>query len=369
MDIKNTENLYFIGGIVRDELLGKGSLDIDLTYVGDAIEFAKNLDNAEIIQINPPFGTVKIKLYGKEIDIASTRAEIYEKDGHLPTVTKIGCSLKEDVLRRDFTINAIAKNFKTHEIIDYTGGVDDIKKGIIKVLHNRSFIEDPSRILRALKFSIRFNFELDTNTKKLQDDYLQNINYDMSYKRIKKELIETFNLNSQKAYDNFVDFNIYKLITKNTMIKPQVNIETLINKYKNIINSSNIWLIYVGTIRDIEFLKPTLTKDEMNIIKDFEQAECQQINSDFDIYKTFEHCRPESILLYAILKNKNIAEKYLDILMHIKIKLSGQDIANLNIPPSKEYQDCFDFILKKKIQKNNLTYEQELELAKEFFKL
>ena len=99
MDIINIQdkNLFFIGGVVRDELLGKESFDIDLTYQGNAIEFAKTIDNAEIEQINEPFGTVRIKLNGEEIDIASTRNEIYPKKGHLPEVNSIGCPLKDDI--------------------------------------------------------------------------------------------------------------------------------------------------------------------------------------------------------------------------------------------------------------------------------
>ncbi len=76
--------------------------DIDITYIGNAIEFAKNIPDAEIVQINEPFGTVRIKYNNEEIDIASTRNETYPEKGHLPVVENIGCSLKEDVLRRDF---------------------------------------------------------------------------------------------------------------------------------------------------------------------------------------------------------------------------------------------------------------------------
>ena len=116
------KNLYYIGGVVRDEFLGKESFDIDLTYDGNAIEFAKKIPDSEIIQINEPFGTVKIKIDGNETDIASTRSETYPQKGHLPVVSNIGCSLKEDVLRRDFTINALAKSTLTGKVIDYVGG-------------------------------------------------------------------------------------------------------------------------------------------------------------------------------------------------------------------------------------------------------
>ena len=80
------KKLYYIGGVVRDEILGLNSFDIDLTYDGDAIEFVKTIPNADIVQINEPFGTVRIKLDNQEIDIASTRSETYPNKGHLPVV-------------------------------------------------------------------------------------------------------------------------------------------------------------------------------------------------------------------------------------------------------------------------------------------
>ncbi len=367
MKINEAENLYYIGGIVRDEILGTKSFDIDLTYVGNAIDFVKKLDDIEILKINEPFGTVRIKFNGKETDIASTRSEIYEKAGHLPTVTKIGCSLKEDVLRRDFTINAMAKNIKTGEIIDYTGGLEDIKKKKLRILHNKSFVDDPTRIIRALKFGVRFNFTLDENTEKLRSEYLKNVNYDMSYKRVKKELIETFNLNSQKAYDEFCNAKIYKLITTGNINKPEINIENLVDKYKSILNENNIWLIYAGTIQDLANLEPTFTKDEQKIINDFNAIKDKELKNDYDIYKTFENIRTESILLYALLKDAGTAEHYLNNLKDIKIEITGKDLSELNIPPSPEYQECFNYILRKKLENNSIDKLCELELAAKFF--
>ena len=132
LNLNDKDNkLFYIGGVVRDEILNAESFDVDLTYEGNAIEFAKNIKGLKILKVNEPFGTVRVLIKNKEVDIASTRAEKYEKAGHLPTVTKIGCSLKEDVLRRDFTINALAKNVHTGEIIDFTGGLSDIKNKTI----------------------------------------------------------------------------------------------------------------------------------------------------------------------------------------------------------------------------------------------
>ena len=176
------KNLYFVGGVVRDEMLGSSNFDVDFCYEGNAIDFAKQKD-LEIIKVNPDFGTVRVLIDSQDVDIASTRQETYPEVGHLPKVQNIGCSLKEDLARRDFTVNAMAKNTLTNEVVDYFGGIADIKAKKLRVLHDKSFIEDPSRILRGLKFSVRFGFDLDENTKRLQEEYLLNINYDMSYHR------------------------------------------------------------------------------------------------------------------------------------------------------------------------------------------
>lgn len=403
ININDTSNkLFYIGGVVRDELLDKQSIDIDITYVGNAIEYCSKF--GEVIQINPDFGTVRVKIPSSPhreiadfvpstgsghnvseelnnviVDFASTRSETYPKKGHLPVVEKIGCSLKEDVLRRDFTINALAKSITTGEIVDYVGGLKDLKNKKLRVLHDNSFIDDPTRIIRGLKFAMRFNFELEEHTKKLQDEYLKNINYDMSYKRIKKELIETFNAplsnitkeyKKQRTFEKFINEKIYKLVTPNDVEIPSINIEELIEKYcldmdchvaNATCNDEHIWLIYVGVLKDLSRLP--LTKIEQKILDDVPQ---NILNSDFELYKTFENAKIETILLYAILKDQKGAKHYLDNLRNIKISINGKDLQNLGISPSPQYQEIFDEVLKAKLQNPKMTKEDELKIAKSY---
>lgn len=403
ININDTSNkLFYIGGVVRDELLDKQSIDIDITYVGNAIEYCSKF--GEVIQINPDFGTVRVKIPSSPhreitdfvpstgsghnvseelnnviVDFASTRSETYPKKGHLPVVEKIGCSLKEDVLRRDFTINALAKSITTGEIVDYVGGLKDLKNKKLRVLHDNSFIDDPTRIIRGLKFAMRFNFELEEHTKKLQDEYLKNINYDMSYKRIKKELIETFNAplsnitkeyKKQRTFERFINEKIYKLVTPNDVEIPSINIEELIEKYCHDMdchvantprNDEHIWLIYVGVLKDLSRLP--LTKIEQKILDDVPQ---NILNSDFELYKTFENAKIETILLYAILKDQKGAKHYLDNLRNIKISINGKDLQNLGISPSPQYQEIFDEVLKAKLQNPKMTKEDELKIAKSY---
>lgn len=403
ININDTSNkLFYIGGVVRDELLNKQSIDIDITYVGNAIEYCSKF--GEVIQINPDFGTVRVKIPSSPhreiadfvpstgsghnvseelnnviVDFASTRSETYPKKGHLPVVEKIGCSLKEDVLRRDFTINALAKSITTGEIVDYVGGLKDLKNKKLRILHDNSFIDDPTRIIRGLKFAMRFNFELEEHTKKLQDEYLKNINYDMSYKRIKKELIETFNTplsnitkeyKKQRTFERFINEKIYKLVTPNDVEIPSINIEELVEKYcldmdchvaNAPCNDEHIWLIYVGVLKDLSRLP--LTKIEQKILDDVPQ---NILNSDFELYKTFENAKIETILLYAILKDQKGAKHYLDNLRNIKISINGKDLQNLGISPSPQYQEIFDEVLKAKLQNPKMTKEDELKIAKSY---
>ena len=263
------KNLYYVGGVVRDEFLGKDSIDTDLCYEGNAIDFSKNLN---VIKENPAFGTVRVLYEGKEIDIASTRTETYPKKGHLPEVKTIGCSLKDDLKRRDFTINAMAKRTTDGEIIDYFDGKNDIKNKKLRVLHDESFIDDPTRIIRGLKFAVRFGFELEEHTKNLQEDYLNHINYDMSYFRLKKELIETFDLNQQEALDKFIEEKMYRLLGSN---QSDINKSLQVQKYLKTTETTNIWLIYLSFF-NLENLP--LTKAEKRILDWADKLDTQKAN-------------------------------------------------------------------------------------------
>ncbi|MBQ8168101.1 CCA tRNA nucleotidyltransferase [bacterium] len=353
----NSNKLYYIGGVVRDKLLGVKSFDIDVTFEGNAIEYCNKF--GEVIQENPDFGTIRVLVEGKEVDFASTRSEIYPHKGHLPVVTKIGCPLKEDLLRRDFTVNALAMRVSDGEIIDYVNGQEDLKNKVLRVLHSESFIDDPTRIIRGLKFRVRFNFDLEENTRKLQEEYLKNINYDMSFKRVKKELIETFNLNSQRAFELFIKEGIYKLVSPAEFELPNTNIEKLVNNY----SIDNIWLVYIGLLPDLSNIE--LTKPERKIIDDAKQI--GELKSDFEIYKAFDNLAVESILLYGIMRDLSVAKRYLDILRNIKISITGGDLLTLGIKPSPKYQEIFDEVLKTKLQNPNMTKEDELELVKKSF--
>ena len=164
------QSLYLVGGVVRDLLLGQTNLDLDLVLEGDAINLTQQL--AEInrgkITIHPRFGTAKLQWDKWSVDLATARSETYVKPGALPRV-KPG-SIDSDLFRRDFTINTMAIELNpSHygKLIDLYGGRDDLEHKLIRILHEKSFIDDATRIWRGLRYEQRLNFQLEPNTLKL----------------------------------------------------------------------------------------------------------------------------------------------------------------------------------------------------------
>jgi tRNA nucleotidyltransferase (CCA-adding enzyme) len=157
--------VYLVGGAVRDLLLGRDRADIDLVVEGDAETLANQL-GADVIS-HERFGTAKVKLDGHEVDIASARSESYPHPGALPVVEP-NADLAADLLRRDFTINAMAVPLQGEPcLIDPHGGQADLAAKQLRVLHDGSFVDDPTRAIRAARYAARFGFELEPRTSTL----------------------------------------------------------------------------------------------------------------------------------------------------------------------------------------------------------
>ena len=165
------EGLYVAGGIVRDLLLDQTSLDIDIVVEGNAIELARHLleiyPESKIVT-HSAFGTAKIQRNKWSIDLTTARSETYSRPGALPTVKP--ASIKEDLFRRDFTINAMAICLSPDcygELLDLYGGRDDLEHKLIRILHEKSFIDDATRIWRALRYEQRLDFRIEPKTLEL----------------------------------------------------------------------------------------------------------------------------------------------------------------------------------------------------------
>jgi tRNA nucleotidyltransferase (CCA-adding enzyme) len=157
--------VYLVGGAVRDLLLGRDRADVDLMVEGEATALAAALGGAS--SEHDRFGTVKVDVEGHEVDIAGARTETYERPGALPTVNP-AASVEEDLARRDFTINAMAIPLQGEpRLIDPHGGRGDLEAGLLRVLHDRSFLDDPTRAIRAARYASRFGFRLEPKTEEL----------------------------------------------------------------------------------------------------------------------------------------------------------------------------------------------------------
>lgn len=196
--------LYIVGGFVRDLLLERPSLDFDLVVEGDAISLARSLARrfGGRVTGHARFGTAKWHLTGgvanepsqlsaaglDAIDLVSARTEFYTHPTALPTVER--GSIKLDLHRRDFTINTLALRLDGRhygELHDYWGGVDDLRAGLVRVLHSLSFVDDPTRMLRAVRFEQRFSFRIENRTMQLLSEARPLIDR-LSGDRIRNEL-------------------------------------------------------------------------------------------------------------------------------------------------------------------------------------
>jgi tRNA nucleotidyltransferase (CCA-adding enzyme) len=162
---------YLVGGFVRDLLLGRRNLDVDVMVPGDGIAFAREyaaLVHSGVLA-HPRFGTATVSPHkGLKVDVSTARRETYRASGRLPEVEP--GSLKDDLFRRDFTVNAMAIDLTPGDfgaLVDYYGGWDDLCRRRIRVLHDESFRDDPTRILRAIRFAKRYGFSVEAHTAAL----------------------------------------------------------------------------------------------------------------------------------------------------------------------------------------------------------
>jgi len=184
------QKLYLVGGVVRDLLLERANLDLDLVLEGDAIKLADELAGIKDGKVTAHlrFGTAKLQWDNWSVDLTTARAETYDKPCALPTVKP--ASIKEDLFRRDFTINAMAIELSPGhygQLLDLYGGRDDLEHKLIRVLHEKSFVDDATRIWRGLRYEQRLNFQLEPVTLKLlkrDTAYLKKVSGD----RIRHEL-------------------------------------------------------------------------------------------------------------------------------------------------------------------------------------
>ena len=191
---EDVEGVYLVGGAVRDALSAEPSFDVDIAVEGDGIAFGKALAKAlgGRVRVHEKFGTAVV-LYGDggRVDVATTRTEFYDAPAALPSVEH--ATIREDLFRRDFTINAMAASLKGDDfgrIIDPFGGLQDLGARRLRVLHNLSFIDDPTRIFRGIRYESRLGFRMDEHTVRLARGTVEmGLVGDLSSSRLRDELV------------------------------------------------------------------------------------------------------------------------------------------------------------------------------------
>ena len=366
--------IYLIGGIVRDLLLGFPVKDIDITVEGSAEEFVKFIQKKfkpKTVRFNKNLPTAKVRFKNNvEIDFASTRSEVYPVQGELPVIKKIGTPLKDDVLRRDFTINSIALSLNKSDflkLIDYTGGIEDLKNKKIRVLHDNSFYDDPSRIIRGLKFSQRYGFNTEKHTLELQNIYLSSPLKNIPLKRVKDEITETFSSVKYSPFDEFLHQGLYKIFRTDSPLNiVGEKIHELIFDFE--IKEEDFALLYFlpllfGTEIPEKF---NLSLREISIINEVNKICLQDINfnSDLEIKEYFDLKDYLVCVFYGLLKDKSVSKKYFSKLAKIKLCINGSDLKKFGIPEGKRYGEILRKVLAHKIKHGLKTKEDELRYLK-----
>jgi tRNA nucleotidyltransferase (CCA-adding enzyme) len=166
--LEGEEAVYVVGGAVRDVLLGRTPHELDFVVEGDAVAVARRAAErlGGRVTVHERFGTATVEASDATFDLAGSRRERYERPGALPDV-ELGASLAEDLARRDFTVNAIALHLADGELTSYKGAREDLEAGVLRVLHDGSFRDDPTRLLRLARYAARLAFSAEPRTNQL----------------------------------------------------------------------------------------------------------------------------------------------------------------------------------------------------------
>lgn len=390
-------NAYLVGGIVRDLVLRKKNLDIDIVVEGDGIKLANTVSKLLSVKVteHKKFGTAHL-IYsdGTKIDIATARIEYYPHPASLPTVEK--GSLKLDLYRRDFTINTLAVKLNPNgfgELIDYFGGLRDLKEGMIRVLHNLSFVEDPTRVFRAVRFEVRFDFKISKHSLYLIKNAIKmNVFEMLSGNRLFTELLLILEEEyPEKIFDRLDDLSLIPYIHKDLKwkkVKPLfLRAKEIIKWYellytgkeinKNIVLFSALFdgidanefkkLINNFAITGIFGKKALEIKSKEKII--FEKL--SKISDESDVYFIFKDLSVEAIIFYMAKFNdssiKKFVSHYFKDMINIKPQITGEDLISLGLKPSAIFTKIFETIIRNYINGNIKTKDDEINLVKKMF--
>ena len=332
-------DIFLVGGALRDILLNLVPKELDFCINGEITEFKefiKENQQLKIIKVSE-FETYKILFKEKIYDFSVTRKESYIPKGSLPKINAFNVDIETDLKRRDFTINSIAMNIKNDldELIDPHNGINDIKNKIIKIIHNESFKDDPTRAYRAIKFAKRYNFKIDKSSLKNLIDSVEYIKV-LSKERIKNEI--------EKICKELNFIQILNDLKKIDILKYFFDLDPLKIKLKN--NEIDNWLFLIYQIRKIDYSKNNSFFSEYNFSKKFKVKINNLIfvtnliekngtdfykkitENDFNILKKIDI---DDFILLSLIENKD-SKKIINLresILKSSAKLSFSELKNM----------------------------------------
>jgi tRNA nucleotidyltransferase (CCA-adding enzyme) len=390
---------YVIGGFVRDLLLYRNNEDLDIVIEGDGISFAKKF---------APLVGARVHIYGKfgtaviifpddfKIDVASARMEYYKFPAALPTVEM--SSIKLDLFRRDFTINTLAIQLNPERfgtLIDFFAAQKDIKDKSIKVLHNLSFVEDPTRVFRAIRFEQRFGFAIGKLTSGLIEnavkmDFFKRLSGRRVFSELKQILEEE---NPAPAIIRMNDYGLLKIIHPSLALNK--DLVSSLDSVKQVLSWHDLlfleesymkWAVYfMALFRHCEFVASKEICDQFEIAPKYQTIFCKErfeaerclyrleidrkIRND-GLYKELSVFRIELILyMMAVTKHERVKKAisfYVTQLRQIKISVSGKDLKDMKLEPGPLYKSILQAVLDAKLNGQLKTRNDELNFVRDY---
>ncbi len=382
---------YVVGGFVRDLLINRKIDDIDIVVEGDGITFANEFARCHGLRTHgyKKFGTAVIIFPdGFKIDVASARYEYYKTPAALPTVEM--SSIKSDLSRRDFTINAFAICLNARDygtIIDFFGSNRDLKDKVIRVIHNLSFVEDPTRIFRAIKFANRFNFTIGKVTSSLIKNAMDiDCFKNLSGLRVLSELKQIFEEDDPiPAIKSLQHYGLEKIL------HPDLNIDNdtykLFNEVYKVISWYDLlytdekclkWAIYfMALIKKCPYKtanelcarlnfpekeKTLVIKNRLKAQKNLSIIEQNLPLKNSELYSLCSNFKTEHILYMISAAGSGNCKKaithYYTKLKDIRISMRGRDLVNMGLKPGPHFSRILLRLLNAKLDKE-INSEQE----------
>jgi tRNA nucleotidyltransferase (CCA-adding enzyme) len=373
--------LFLVCGTLRDLALDRIALDIDLAIEGDAGPIAQRVGaelGVRVVQ-HLRFGTAKVSSRDFQIDLAGTRRETYPQPGALPVVEP--ASLAEDLARRDFAINAFAMQLSPHlgEIIDPFHGIDDLRSGLLRVLHHRSFQDDATRMLRGVRYASRFGFKLQRDTEALLRHDLPFLKR-ISGPRLRRELTLLFQESEAVAAAHLAqELGILDTIHPALGLRDEVAprwTEALQGHEEAPLDETGFCILTdprdEGTAASVSkwlHLTGRVSKalEDLVHLRDVSDKLAAASASPATAVELLEHRAPSAIWALSVLNDGAAGETcrtYLAKWRHARPLLSGDDLMELGVQPGVAVGEMLRQLKRAQLQINGMSREQEIELVR-----